>query len=184
MSSIAVTSMTKKALAARSLASQTPLQKAWHAPGRCAAESHGALPERIDCDVAIIGSGAGAGITAELLAQAPACRCLIIEEGPLKSSSDFRQRESDAYSQLYQEGGGRKTADQAMPVLQGRCVGGSTTVNWAGSFRTPADTLNYWARALRAQRHQLNFASHGNPGSNRWSSASTSAPWLTEAEWQ
>ena len=31
---------------------------------------HAALPEKINCDVAIIGSGAGSGITAELLARA------------------------------------------------------------------------------------------------------------------
>jgi choline dehydrogenase-like flavoprotein len=111
-------------------------------------------PAQIDCDVAIIGSGAGAGITAELLAKA-GLKVLIIEEGPLKSSADFRQREVDAYSTLYQEGAGRKTADQAMNILQGRCVGGSTTVNWTGSFRTPADTLNYWgSQFVRPRRFQ------------------------------
>ncbi|MEJ6006525.1 GMC family oxidoreductase [Paucibacter sp. AS339] len=135
-----------------------------------------ALPERIDCDVAIIGSGAGAGITAELLAKA-GLQVLIIEEGPLKSSSDFRQRESDAYSQLYQEGGGRKTADQAMPVLQGRCVGGSTTVNWAGSFRTPADTLNYWA-----QNYGLKDVSPASmaPWFEQVEQRLNISPWLTE----
>ena len=96
---------------------------------------HGALPASLDCDVAIVGSGAGAGITAEMLARA-GLKVLIIEEGPLKSSRDFRQRESDAYTQLDQEGGGRKTADQAIPVLQGRCVGGSTTVTGLASGST------------------------------------------------
>jgi len=33
-----------------------------------------------------------------------------------------------------------------MNILQGRCVGGSTTVNWAGSFRTPPETLAYWGQ--------------------------------------
>jgi hypothetical protein len=31
---------------------------------------------------------------------------------------------------LYQESAARKTADKAINILQGRCVGGSTTVNW------------------------------------------------------
>ncbi|WP_140626162.1 GMC family oxidoreductase [Methylibium rhizosphaerae] len=104
---------------------------------------HGALPERIDCDVAIVGSGAGAGITAELLTQA-GLDVVIVEEGPLKTSSDFRQLESEAYPSLYQESLGRKTADKAITILQGRCVGGSTTVNWTSSFRTPSATLAYW----------------------------------------
>ncbi|HQR98852.1 MULTISPECIES: GMC family oxidoreductase [unclassified Polaromonas] len=103
----------------------------------------GPAPEKIVCDVAIVGSGAGAGITAELLARA-GLQVVMIEEGPLKSSSDFRQRESDAYPQLYQESAARKTEDKAINILQGRCVGGSTTVNWTSSFRTPAPTLQFW----------------------------------------
>jgi len=103
----------------------------------------GPAPEKIVCDVAIVGSGAGAGITAELLARA-GLQVVMIEEGPLKSSSDFRQKESDAYPQLYQESAARKTEDKAINILQGRCVGGSTTVNWTSSFRTPAPTLQFW----------------------------------------
>lgn len=117
------------------------LQRGWKVRGG----PHGAAPETLSCDVAIIGSGAGAGITAELLTRA-GLSVVIVEEGPLKSSSDFRQRESDAYPQLYQESAGRKTEDKAITILQGRCVGGSTTVNWTSSFRTPPTTLGYWAQ--------------------------------------
>jgi choline dehydrogenase-like flavoprotein len=104
---------------------------------------HGEAPPRITCDVAIVGSGAGAGITAELLAKA-GLKVVIVEEGPLKSSSDFKQEEAVAYPSLYQESAGRKTEDKAINILQGRCVGGSTTVNWTSSFRTPVPTLDYW----------------------------------------
>ncbi|AYQ28145.1 MULTISPECIES: GMC family oxidoreductase [unclassified Polaromonas] len=104
---------------------------------------HAPVPEKITCDVAIIGSGAGAGITAELLTKA-GLQVVIIEEGPLKSSSDFNQKESEAYPSLYQESAARKTEDKAINILQGRCVGGSTTVNWTSSFRTPASTLQFW----------------------------------------
>jgi choline dehydrogenase-like flavoprotein len=105
--------------------------------------AHAAAPALIECDVAIVGSGAGGGITAELLSAA-GLKLVIIEEGPLKSSRDFRQLESEAYPSLYQESAGRKTADKAINILQGRCVGGSTTVNWTSSFRTPWPTLAYW----------------------------------------
>lgn len=104
---------------------------------------HALLPAEHHCDVVIIGSGAGAGISADLLTKA-GLDVLIVEEGPLKSSSDFRQLESDAYPALYQESAARKTSDKAINVLQGRCVGGSTTVNWTSSFRTPPTTLAYW----------------------------------------
>jgi choline dehydrogenase-like flavoprotein len=105
----------------------------------------GPVPEKIVCDVAIVGSGAGAGVTAELLVKA-GLKVVMIEEGPLKSSTDFHQKESEAYPQLYQESAARKTEDKAINILQGRCVGGSTTVNWTSSFRTPGPTLQFWQK--------------------------------------
>ena len=97
----------------------------------------------LECDVVVIGSGAGGGVTAETLAEA-GLQVILVEEGPLASSSEFRMREREAYPRLYQESAGRQTSDKAITILQGRCVGGSTTVNWTSSFRTPAATLARW----------------------------------------
>ncbi len=100
----------------------------------------------LEADVVIVGSGAGGGTAAEILASA-GLKVILVEEGPLKSSRDFRMRESDAYPALYQESAARKTRDKAINILQGRCVGGGTTVNWTTSFRTPEATLRHWAAA-------------------------------------
>ncbi len=97
----------------------------------------------IECDVAIVGSGAGGGTAAEILARS-GLRVLILEEGPLQTSSDFHMLEREAYPNLYQESAGRRTKDEGIIILQGRSVGGSTTVNWTSSFRTPPETLAYW----------------------------------------
>ena len=99
----------------------------------------------IECDVVIVGSGAGGGTAAEILTAA-GLNVVMIEEGPFKSSTDFRMRERDAYPQLYQESAGRQTKDKGIVILQGRAVGGSTTVNWTSSFRTPPTTLAHWQR--------------------------------------
>lgn len=104
----------------------------------------------LEADVVVIGSGAGGGVTAEILSLA-GLKVAIVEEGPLVSSSDFHMREREAYEQLYQESAGRQTADRGITILQGRCVGGSTTVNWTASFRTPRRTLAYWKDALGLQ---------------------------------
>ena len=137
------------------------LSRGWKVLGA----SHGPLPDRIECDVAIVGSGAGAGITAELLTQA-GLRVVLVEEGPLRTSTDFHQRESEAYPTLYQESAARKTADKAINILQGRCVGGSTTVNWTSSFRTPEATLAHWQR-------EFGLDGYG---------ADALAPWFAQAE--
>ncbi len=97
----------------------------------------------LEADVAIVGTGAGGGVTAEILAEA-GLAVVLVEEGPLRSSSDFRMIEAEAYPQLYQESAARKTLDKAITILQGRSVGGSTTVNWTSCFRAPPSTLAYW----------------------------------------
>jgi len=102
-------------------------------------------PRTFDADVAIIGSGAGGGISAEMLTQA-GLRVVILEEGALRTSDSFKDMdESRAYRELYQEAAARATSDGAIAILQGRAVGGSTTVNWSSSFRTPRHTLAHWA---------------------------------------
>lgn len=99
----------------------------------------------LEADVIIVGSGAGGGVSAEILALS-GLRVLIVEEGALRSSSDFNMKEAEAYPQLYQESAARKTRDKGINILQGRTVGGSTTVNWTSSFRTPDITLAYWTK--------------------------------------
>jgi choline dehydrogenase-like flavoprotein len=98
---------------------------------------------QVDCDVLVVGTGAGGGVTAELMARA-GLSVVMIEEGPLKSSRDFQMHEADAYPSLYWDSAARKTKDKAINILQGRAVGGSTTVNWTSSFRTPPATLAFW----------------------------------------
>lgn len=97
----------------------------------------------LEADVAIVGTGAGGGTAAEILAQ-QGLRVLMIEEGALRTSRDFHMLEREAYPQLYYDSAGRKTKDKGITILQGRTVGGSTTVNWTSSFRTPPPTLSYW----------------------------------------
>lgn len=123
------------------------------------------LPDEARFDVVIVGSGAGGATSAEILARA-GLRTLLVEEGPLRSSGDFRMRESDAYPQLYQEAAARRTKDKAISILQGRCVGGSTTVNWTSSFRTPGATLAFWRDR------------HGLTGFDE----DTMAPWFEQVE--
>ncbi|TQV75610.1 GMC family oxidoreductase [Aliikangiella marina] len=100
-------------------------------------------PQSITVDLVVVGSGAGGGVAAEILSRS-GLKVLIVEEGPLRTSADFKMREKEAYADLYQEVASRQTLDKSIQILQGRCVGGSTTVNWTSSFRTPSQTLDYW----------------------------------------
>lgn len=98
-----------------------------------------------DCEVAVIGTGAGGAMVARGLALA-GVKVVLLEEGGHQSSHDFDMQEGKAYPMLYQEQGNRATADVALTILQGRTVGGGTVVNWTTSFRTPARTLAHWQK--------------------------------------
>ena len=97
----------------------------------------------LEADVVIIGSGAGGGVSAEILSQA-GLKVIILEAARLKSTHEFDMNEAAAYRDLYQEGATRMNKDASVSILQGRAVGGTTVVNWTSSFRTPARTLKHW----------------------------------------
>ena len=97
----------------------------------------------LTCDVCIIGSGAGGAVLAAGLAER-GLDVVVLEEGGWFTKADFNLEEGSAYPMLYQGRGGRATADLAITVLQGRSVGGSTTVNWTTCFRTPDTVLSHW----------------------------------------
>ncbi len=102
-------------------------------------------PVTESADVCVIGSGCGGGACAKVLAEAGR-RVVVVEEGGYYTPPDFAEGlEEPAYLHLYQGRGGQATDDLAVTVLQGRCVGGSSTVNWMTSLRTPPFVLESWA---------------------------------------
>jgi choline dehydrogenase-like flavoprotein len=102
-------------------------------------------PVRESADVCIIGSGCGGGASAKVLSEAGK-KVIVLEEGGYYTSKDFDATEQTAYQNLYQQRAGQATDDLAVTVLQGRCVGGSSTVNWTTSLRTPEFVLEAWKR--------------------------------------
>jgi choline dehydrogenase-like flavoprotein len=94
-------------------------------------------------DVVIIGSGAGGSIAAAYLS-AKGYNVAVIEEGPNVKKTDFIQNERRAVKDYYRLGGALSTDDMAIKILQGRVLGGSTTINWMNCFRTPDHVLEEW----------------------------------------
>ncbi len=97
----------------------------------------------LQCDVCIVGSGAGGAVLAQRLV-AHGKKVILLEDGGFHTSENFTLLERDMMPRLYQELAGRATVDQGMVILQGRAVGGTTVVNWTTCFRTPKDILEYW----------------------------------------
>jgi choline dehydrogenase-like flavoprotein len=110
------------------------------------------LPERFagERTIAVIGSGAGGLAAAHALALRPdmkGVRIVILEAGELRTNESFPTSVMDGFSQLYAHAGATPGANQRIGFIQGRCVGGGTTVNNAGSPRP----INEWGDILRGR---------------------------------
>jgi choline dehydrogenase-like flavoprotein len=98
----------------------------------------------LDADVLVIGSGAAGGVIAAGLASAGA-DVVLVERGGHYTSAFFSQREWDM-DVLYAGRGARSTADGAMAVRGGECVGGGTTVNYTLCFDPVRSIWERWRR--------------------------------------
>jgi long-chain-alcohol oxidase len=97
----------------------------------------------LDCDVVIVGSGAGGGTAAGVLAK-EGLDVVVVEAGDYFSEEDFDGAELDGYVRLYLGGGGVPTPDQSIGLLAGFCLGGGTTVNYTWCFRPPDHVREDW----------------------------------------
>ena len=90
----------------------------------------------LDCDVCVVGSGAGGGAAAGVLASA-GLDVVVLEAGGYYSEEDFDGAELSGYARLYLNGGGVATDNQSIGLLAGSCLGGGTLVNYTWCFRPP-----------------------------------------------
>ncbi|MBP9086286.1 MAG: GMC family oxidoreductase [Kofleriaceae bacterium] len=117
----------------------------------------------IDCDVVVVGSGAGGATMAAELAEAGA-DVIVVEEGGYYSTRDFTANASAAVRQLYRDGGATLALGNPPVMFQeGRVVGGSTVINGGMSWRTPERILDRWYREagideIRASEMESYFA--------------------------
>jgi long-chain-alcohol oxidase len=97
----------------------------------------------LECDVCVVGSGAGGGVAAAVLAAA-GLDVVVLEAGSYWSERDFDGAERTGLRRLYRGGGASATDDQGVGLIAGACLGGGTVVNYSTSFRTPREVLEEW----------------------------------------
>jgi choline dehydrogenase-like flavoprotein len=95
-------------------------------------------------DVCIVGSGAGGGLIAGVLAKA-GLNVVVLEAGQARNEADFMGYEMLAYQQLFWRGGVNATADMNVSMLAASTLGGGPTVNWSNCLRTPEWVRDNWA---------------------------------------
>lgn len=101
-----------------------------------------------ECDVVIVGSGAGGAASAAILAEA-GLDVIVLEAGRYLDRTSYPVDPLAALEALYRDNGltiaeGRP----AIPVPIGKAVGGTTVINSGTCFRAPGHVLRAWREEL------------------------------------
>ncbi len=104
--------------------------------------------EELECDVVVVGSGAGGAVMAKELAER-GLAVLIVESGPLHRREQFNGPIVNTLKDLFVNAGTNTTLGLpvvALPV--GRSVGGSTTINSGTCLVPPESLFAEWRKDL------------------------------------
>lgn len=103
---------------------------------------------REECDVCVIGSGAGGAVAAKELAE-KGLSVVVLEEGGYYTPDDWNGKPMFSLTRMWRDGG--LTGSMGNPpvsITLGKCVGGTTAINSATCFRTPESVLAKWREEL------------------------------------
>jgi|TARA_B100000497_G_scaffold28283_1_gene33266 hypothetical protein len=107
------------------------------------------IPKNLE--VAVIGSGAGGGIAANLLNQK--YEVGIFDKGHFPNGET--NNETFGYHNFYETNAIQQTRGYKVQLLAGMGIGGGTSINWTTSLRTPDNILSEWD-ALTQQNNHFN----------------------------
>jgi len=97
-----------------------------------------------ECDVVVVGSGAGGAVAAATLAEA-GLDVILLEAGQAFDRDSYPSDPLEAIAALYRDGGLTVAEGRPpIPVPVGRAVGGTTVINSGTCFRAPEPVLEDW----------------------------------------
>jgi choline dehydrogenase-like flavoprotein len=99
----------------------------------------------VECDVVVVGTGAGGGVVGYELAERGHA-VVFVEEGQLYHRHSFDGSSVRALARFYRPA--FSVGNVVVPIFSGRMVGGSTAINGGTSFRTPPWVLDRWCEEL------------------------------------
>src|SRR5690349_9448599 len=95
-------------------------------------------------DVVVVGTGAGGALVGALLAE-QGHDVLFVEEGSYFGTPSFNPYVTESVPRLYRDASATVIAGlPPIPYIEGRCVGGSTTINGGMTWRAPGKVIDIW----------------------------------------
>ncbi|MBI5505706.1 MAG: GMC family oxidoreductase [Deltaproteobacteria bacterium] len=109
-----------------------------------AADVSGRSAVEDSADVVIIGSGCAGATAARVLSEC-GLDVIVVEEGPWVKPAERQHDTWGSFRRSWRDCGFQVAEGRSLlPVIQGRCVGGSTAVNGAIVHRMPEKVLHHW----------------------------------------
>ena len=113
-------------------------------PGQASLGETEAPSDREECDVVIVGSGAGGAAAAATLAEAGA-DVIVLEAGGHYTRETYPRDPIDAILSLYRDAGLTVAEGKPpIPVPVAKTIGGTTVINSGTCFRAPDPVLRNW----------------------------------------
>ncbi len=102
----------------------------------------------LECEVVVVGTGAGGAVVAKELAERGHA-VVLLEEGGYHRRAELGGRPLDMQRRLYRNAGATfSIGNVGIPIPLGRGVGGTTIINSGTCFRVPGRVLERWQREL------------------------------------
>ncbi|MDH5490702.1 MAG: GMC family oxidoreductase [Myxococcales bacterium] len=99
-------------------------------------------------EIVVIGTGAGGAVVGAELAEA-GYDVLFLEEGGYHPTSSMNPYVQESIPRMYRDASATIIFGRApISYVEGRCVGGSTTINGGMAYRAPEAILAEWARSM------------------------------------
>lgn len=108
---------------------------------------HSETPSELECDVVVVGTGAGGGVVGRHLAE-QGHAVVFVEEGPLRGRGDFPGHFLGSMEHLYRPV--TSLGGPPVTITRGRLVGGSTAVNGGSTILPPRWVTDRWCEDLHS----------------------------------
>ncbi|KAI8897169.1 hypothetical protein BC833DRAFT_594816 [Globomyces pollinis-pini] len=102
-------------------------------------------PVQYNCDVVVVGSGAGGGVMAAELSKA-GHKVILVEKASYIHNSDLPLTEKESMTTMTERNAGLYSEDGSIFLLAGKAWGGGTAINWSASLEPPQSLLEEWAK--------------------------------------